>query len=153
MVRNLTRPDKFGNYYDELLNQTNTVPNRSPLKGVSTRLYDAGIPVMQQTSNGVGLMSGKEYLSPEFSEAILNRYYPNKKIINNSGIRHYKTNSNVHTENGHPVWLLDRVSGQYNIPTKATSFYPSAIKNGQITTNINHGSIFLEEGGKINPQQ
>jgi hypothetical protein len=51
--------------------------------------------------------------------------------------------------------LLTQPSGKYkHIPTKATLFYPSAIKDGQITTNINHGSIFLEDGGKIeNPDR
>jgi hypothetical protein len=45
---------------------------------------------------------------------------------------------------------LDTPSGEYNhIPTKSTLFFPSTIKDGQITTNVNHGSIFLEDGGKL----
>lgn len=50
-------------------------------------MYDAGIPVAQQTNNGRGLMSGEMYLQPQKSTAVM-KHYPNKKIIKNNGEWH-----------------------------------------------------------------
>ena len=131
------------------------IPRRSSVKGVSQRLYDAGIPVAQQTNNGQGLVSGELYLQPQKSTAVM-EHYPTKQIIRNNGEWHWGNldPSKVTTKNN-PVYLLTQPSGRYiHIPTKSSSFFPSVIKDGQITTNINHGSIFLEDGGKIeNPDQ
>lgn len=122
---------------------------RTPIKGVSQRMYDAGIPVAQQTNNGAGLMSGEMYLQPQRSTAVM-KYYPNKKLIRMNGEYHWENLDPTKTTTNGPVYLLDVPSGQFNIPTKSSLFFPSAIKNGQITTNVNHNSIFLESGGQIN---
>ena len=63
------------------------IPRRSSVKGVSQRLYDAGIPVAQQTNNGQGLVSGELYLQPQKSTAVM-EHYPTKQIIRNNGEWH-----------------------------------------------------------------
>lgn len=47
-------------------------------------MYDAGVPVAQQTNNGRGLMSGEMYLQPQRSIAVM-EHYPTKQIIRNNG--------------------------------------------------------------------
>ena len=63
------------------------IPTRSSVKGVSQRLYDAGIPVAQQTNNGQGLMSGEMYLQPQRSTSVM-KHYPSKRLIRNNGEWH-----------------------------------------------------------------
>ena len=152
MVRNATRADGASMYHPVYGWYNVEVPTRTPVSGVSQRMYDAGVPVAQQTNNGRGLMSGEIYLQPQRSAAVL-KHYPNKQIIRNNGEWHWENlDPTKVTTRDSPVYLLTKPSGTYqHIPTKSSLFYPSAIKDGQITTNINHGSIFLEEGGKINP--
>lgn len=155
MIRNATRNDGQTMYDPRYGWYTPEISNRTKVSGVSQRLYDAGIPVAQQTNNGKGLMSGEQYLQPQRSIAVM-EHYPNKKIIKNNGEWHWENlDPTKVTTRDNPVYLLTQPSGKYkHIPTKATLFYPSAIKDGQITTNINHGSIFLEDGGKIeNPDR
>jgi hypothetical protein len=150
MVRNTTRLDGAA-IYDPTVGWIQTTDvTRSPVSGVSQRLYDAGIPTAQQTNNGSGLMSGELYLQARRSTAVM-EHYPTKKIIRNDGTWNWEDRDPVHaTTWNNPVYLLTQPSGRYtHIPTKSTSFFPSVIKDGQMTTNVNHGSIFLEDGGKI----
>lgn len=150
MVRNATRADGASMYHPKYGWYATEIPTRTPVSGVSQRMYDAGIPTAQQTNNGRGLMSGEIYLQPQRSTAVM-EHYPTKQIIRNNGEWHWENlDPTKVTTRDNPVYLLTQPSGRYiHIPTKSTLFFPSAIKNGQITTNINHGSIFLEDGGKL----
>ena len=149
MVRNATRADGASMYHPKYGWYATEIPTRTPVSGVSQRMYDAGIPVVQQTNNGRGLMSGEMYLQPQRSTAVM-KHYPTKQIIRNNGEWHWENlDPTKVTTRDNPVYLLTQPSGEYNIPTKSSLFFPSAIKDGQITTNVNHGSIFLEDGGKI----
>lgn len=150
MIINATRTDG-PTMYDPVRGWIRTTaPRRDPVSGVSQRLYDASIPVARQTNNGLGVMSGEVYLQPQRSLAVM-AHYPNKIVVGNNGIWHWENLDPTKVTTGHnPVYLLTQPSGRYtHIPTKSTLFFPSAIKDGQITTNVNHGSIFLEEGGKL----
>jgi hypothetical protein len=84
MIRNATRNDGQTMYDPRYGWYTPEISNRTKVSGVSQRLYDAGIPVAQQTNNGKGLMSGEQYLQPQRSIAVM-EHYPNKKIIKNNG--------------------------------------------------------------------
>lgn len=150
MVRNATRADGASMYHPKYGWYAAEIPTRTPVSGVSQRMYDAGIPTAQQTNNGRGLMSGETYLQPQRSTAVM-EHYPTKQIIRNNGEWHWENlDPTKVTTRDNPVYLLTQPSGRYmHIPTKSTLFFPSAIKDGQITTNVNHGSIFLEDGGKI----
>ena len=154
MIRNHTRPENHTIYYDPRTGSEviESFP-RSQVSGVSQRMYDAAIPVAQQTNNGRGLMSGEIYLQPWRSTAVM-KHYPTKKLINMSGEYHWENLDPSKATTTGPIWLLDTPSGRYkHVPTKSSLFFPSTIKDGQITTNVNHGSIFLEDGGKVNPRQ
>lgn len=59
--------------------------SRSTVSGVSQRMYDAGIPVIQQTNNGYGLMSGGVYKQPQRSLSVM-EHYPDKITVDNNGI-------------------------------------------------------------------
>ena len=85
MIRNATRADGATMYDPARGWIQTTVANRSPVSGVSQRLYDAGIPTARQTNNGLGLMSGEDYLQPQRSAAVM-KHYPNKRIVRNNGI-------------------------------------------------------------------
>lgn len=150
MVRNATRADGTSMYHPKYGWYTAEIPTRTPVSGVSQRMYDAGIPTAQQTNNGRGLMSGEIYLQPQRSTAVM-EHYPTKQIIRNNGEWHWENlDPTKVTTRDNPVYLLTQPSGRYkHIPTKSTLFFPSVIKDGQITTNVNHGSIFLEDGGKL----
>ena len=150
-VRNATRFDGAGWYDPSTGMWRGAEPvSRSTVSGVSQRMYDAGIPVIQQTNNGYGLMSGGVYKQPQRSLSVM-EHYPDKITVDNNGIWHWETLDPSKSKTyDNPVYLLWKPSGKYNhIPTKSSSFFPSAIKDGQITTNVNHGSIFLEDGGKL----
>jgi hypothetical protein len=88
MIRNLTRVNKGDIFYDPKTGFIlPKVPTRTEVSGVAQRMYDAGIPTAQQTNNGRGLMSGKQYLDPARSKATL-KHYPTKKLINKNGQHH-----------------------------------------------------------------
>lgn len=84
MVRNATRADGASMYHPKYGWYAAEIPIRTPVSGVSQRMYDASIPVAQQTNNGRGLMSGEMYLQPQRSTAVM-EHYPTKQIIRNNG--------------------------------------------------------------------
>lgn len=90
MIRNHTRPENHTIYYDPRTGSevVESFP-RSQVSGVSQRMYDAAIPVAQQTNNGRGLMSGEVYLQPQRSTSVM-KHYPTKKLVSMNGEYHWE---------------------------------------------------------------
>lgn len=74
-----------GIYYDPFNPEQHLLKPRPQISGVSQRMYDAGIPVAQQTDMGLGLLSGEVYLDPVKSTAVM-KHYPNKKLVRTNGL-------------------------------------------------------------------
>lgn len=108
-------------------------------RGMSRHLYDSGIKIAKAAGRE-GIDSGRALMSPEITTYVWDKYYPNRKIIGNYGIRFEGMGRDVK----HPINFGQKTNqdvvrltqpSQDVIVKEYNLFHPSIIKNGKVTVD------------------